>query len=97
MELDYRTRIGVEQTTKIEGLVSKTGPGSFSSSEADRRQSLPLPLVAACSTARLHHSSRLSAHDLPREAFSHEGMERVNAEGFRTRWEHWGPASLRTQ
>jgi len=33
MEFDYLTRNGVEQTTKIEGLVSKTGPGSFSSSE----------------------------------------------------------------
>jgi len=59
MDFDYRTRIGVEQTTKIEGLVSKTGPGSFSSSEAHRRQSLPFPHVLARHTARPYHSLKI--------------------------------------
>ncbi len=59
MEFDYRNRIGVEQTTKIEGLVSKTGPGSFNASEADRRQSLPFPHVLARHTARPHHTLKI--------------------------------------
>ena len=56
MEFNYRTRIGVEQTTEIEGLVSKTGPGSFNSSELHRRRSLPFPWVPAHRTTRLHPS-----------------------------------------
>jgi hypothetical protein len=71
MEFDYLTRIGVEQTTKIEGLVSKTGPGSFNSSEVAATEASRSPASPPVPPTRLD----IIRHCLPREAFPKSALK----------------------